>query len=67
MALADYMNITAMTTLSHTESPEDLADLIQYMYAEPSSSHWGALRAQDGHPAPYGTDQYFEIGNEIDT
>jgi alpha-N-arabinofuranosidase len=67
IALAEYMNITAMTTLSHTESPQDLADLVSYMYAEPTGSHWGALRAQDGHPEPYNTDQYFEIGNEIDT
>jgi hypothetical protein len=66
-ALAEFMNVTAMTTLSHTETPDDLADLVEYMYAEPSASHWGALRVADGHPLPYNTDQYFEIGNEIDT
>lgn len=65
--LAEYMNVTAMTTLGHTETPEDLADLVEYMYADPAASKWAALREADGHPAPYNTDQYYEIGNEINT
>ena len=65
--LAEYMNVTAIITVGHTERREDLADLVEYMYADPAASKWAALRVADGHPAPYSTDQYYEIGNEINT
>ena len=65
--LAERLNVTAMTTLGHTETPEDLADLVEYMFAQPVDSQWAALRVADGHAEPFNTDQYFEIGNEINT
>jgi len=50
-------------------SPEDLKPYIQdtmdaLEYAMgPASSHWGAERVKNGHPAPFKI-QYVEIGNE---
>ena len=40
----------------------DALDAIEYANG-PVSSEWGALRARNGHPAPFGL-RYVEIGNE---
>jgi alpha-L-arabinofuranosidase len=44
------------------ETPEDAADLVEYLNG-PATSEWGAKRAANGHPNPYGV-KYIEIGNE---
>lgn len=41
---------------------QDALDAIEYANG-PMTSHWGALRARNGHPAPFGL-RYVEIGNE---
>ncbi|HEU5397249.1 MAG TPA: carbohydrate binding domain-containing protein, partial [Verrucomicrobiae bacterium] len=41
---------------------QDALDLIQYANGDTNTT-WGALRAANGHPAPYNL-QYMEIGNE---
>jgi alpha-L-arabinofuranosidase len=41
---------------------QDALDEIQYAIG-PASSTWGALRAADGHPAPFDL-HYVEVGNE---
>jgi alpha-L-arabinofuranosidase len=41
---------------------QDALDAIEYANG-PTSSKWGALRAKNGHPAPFGL-KYLEIGNE---
>ncbi|HEU6448986.1 MAG TPA: alpha-L-arabinofuranosidase C-terminal domain-containing protein [Verrucomicrobiae bacterium] len=41
---------------------QDALDLIQYANGDTNTT-WGALRAANGHPAPYDL-QYMEIGNE---
>lgn len=41
---------------------QDALDMIQYANGDTSTT-WGALRAANGHPAPYNL-QYMEIGNE---
>jgi alpha-L-arabinofuranosidase len=41
---------------------QDALDLIQYANGD-TNTPWGALRAANGHPAPYGL-TYLEIGNE---
>jgi alpha-N-arabinofuranosidase len=46
------------------KKPEDAAAEVEYCNGSPQS-HWGALRAQNGHPEPYGV-KYWEIGNEVD-
>ncbi|MGQ0562125.1 MAG: alpha-L-arabinofuranosidase C-terminal domain-containing protein, partial [Gemmatimonadota bacterium] len=44
-------------------TPEEAAAWVEYVNG-PASSRYGALRAANGHPEPYGV-QYWEIGNEI--
>ena len=44
------------------ETPEDAADLVEYLNG-PATSVWGAKRAANGHPRPYHV-RYIEIGNE---
>ncbi|MDQ3622082.1 MAG: hypothetical protein M3463_06285, partial [Verrucomicrobiota bacterium] len=51
-------------------TPQDAADLVEYLNAPIGQNHnggtdWAAVRAQNGHPAPYGV-RYFEIANEAD-
>ena len=47
------------------ETPQDAGDLVEYLNG-PATSRWGAERAKNGHPAPYGV-RYIEIGNEETT
>src|SRR5258706_2054909 len=44
------------------ESPQDIADFIDYANA-PADTQWGRRRAADGHPAPYDL-RHLELGNE---
>lgn len=44
------------------ETPEDMADFMEYVNG-PASSPWGAKRAATGHPEPYRL-KYLELGNE---
>ncbi len=44
------------------ETPEDAADLVEYLNG-PATSVWGGKRAANGHPKPYHV-HYIEIGNE---
>jgi alpha-N-arabinofuranosidase len=44
-------------------TPGEVAAWVAYMNA-PKGTHWGDLRAANGHPAPYGV-HYWEIGNEL--
>lgn len=41
---------------------QDALDAVEYANG-PTNSVWGALRAKNGHPAPFGL-KYLEIGNE---
>lgn len=41
---------------------QDALDEIEYVTGD-TTTHWGAVRAKDGHPAPFPL-QYVEIGNE---
>lgn len=45
-------------------TPQDAADWVAYMNAS-TTNPWGARRAANGHPAPYGV-RHWEIGNELD-
>src|ERR1044072_29686 len=44
-------------------TPEDAAAWVEYCNG-PANSKYGAMRAANGHPEPYGV-KYWEIGNEI--
>jgi alpha-L-arabinofuranosidase len=51
--------------LNSTTTAEDAADFVQFVNAPDNGSWpWAALRAQYGHPAPYGV-HYWVIGNEV--
>lgn len=42
---------------------EDALDEIEFVTGDASTTHWGALRAKYGHPAPFPL-TYVEVGNE---
>ena len=42
---------------------KDALDEIEYVTGDAKTTKWGAIRAQNGHPAPFALD-YVEIGNE---
>ena len=48
---------------SRPATAEEAANWVEYVNGD-SSSQYGALRARDGHPEPFGV-TYWEIGNEI--
>lgn len=49
--------------VSFGDGPQGAAELVQYCNGS-SSSTMGALRAANGHPAPYAV-KYWQVGNEI--
>ncbi|MEU8824782.1 hypothetical protein [Streptomyces sp. NPDC048636] len=44
-------------------TPQEIADWVAYMNA-PQGTKWGKVRAENGHPEPYGV-RCWEIGNEL--
>jgi hypothetical protein len=59
---AEALGVQGIPTFNIDETPQDMADLVDYLEA-PTSNSWGARRAADGHPAPYQVKQ-IELGNE---
>lgn len=53
-----------LITLNYNETPADMADFVEYAWANESTA-WGARRVADGHPEPYRV-SIIEIGNEVD-
>jgi hypothetical protein len=60
--LCEAAGIPGIPDLDINESPEDMADFMDYLDGAPDSD-WGKKRAADGHPAPYRL-KYIELGNE---
>jgi alpha-L-arabinofuranosidase len=60
--LGEAMGVQAVPTLNIDETPQDMSDLMDYLFA-PVSTTWGAQRAADGHPQPYVINR-MELGNE---
>ena len=60
--MANALGVMPILTLAwDTNSAEDWADLVEYLYADDSTT-WGAIRIHnDSHPAPYIIDT-FELG-----
>ncbi|WP_448104205.1 beta-L-arabinofuranosidase domain-containing protein [Pedobacter panaciterrae] len=54
--------ITPCFAINIYETPEDAADMVEYLNGN-VNTEWGAKRAKNGHPKPYGV-KYIEIGNE---
>ncbi len=54
--------VLGIPALNSYETAQDMADFMEYLNGSATTA-WGAKRAADGHPAPYGV-KYVEIGNE---
>ena len=55
-------NMTPSFAINIYETPQDMADMVEYLNGD-QTTEWGAKRAKNGHPEPYGV-KYIEIGNE---
>ena len=60
--LCEAATFLPIVNLNLDESPQDLADFLEYANG-PAESPWGRRRAEAGHPAPYRL-KYVEVGNE---
>ena len=59
---AEAVGAEAIIGMSMDETAEDIRDFVEYVNG-PVTTKWGALRAQHGHPEPYGL-KYIEVDNE---
>ncbi|MCA9406038.1 MAG: hypothetical protein KC684_05835 [Candidatus Omnitrophica bacterium] len=71
LTVAREMGAESIITLSYfTGNAQTQADLVEYLNTPDDGSNpnggadWAAVRAENGHPEPYGV-RYFEIGNEV--
>lgn len=62
LQFAEAAGFTPSFAVNIDETAQDMADMIEYLNG-PVTSEWGARRAANGHPEPYGV-KYIEIGNE---
>jgi alpha-L-arabinofuranosidase len=62
LRLCEAAGCAAAFAINAEETPEDAADLADYLTA-PTTTYWGGRRAADGHPVPYHP-EFIEIGNE---
>lgn len=66
--ILDFLNfceaagIVGVPDFNMGESPQDMADFIEYVNG-PADSRWGKRRVADGHPEPYGL-KVLQLGNE---
>ncbi len=62
LRFCEAAGFTPAFAINIEESPEDMADMIEYLNGLVTSA-WGKKRAENGHPAPYNV-KYIGIGNE---
>lgn len=62
LQFAEAAHITPLFAINIEETPEDMADMVEYLNGDTTTIQ-GKQRAANGHPKPYGV-QYIEIGNE---
>jgi hypothetical protein len=60
--LCQAAGFLAIPAFNMDETPQDMADFVEYVNG-PASSVWGRRRAADGHPQPYHL-THMELGNE---
>jgi hypothetical protein len=60
--LCDAMGVPGTPTFNMDESPEDIADFIDYVNG-PATTIWGRKRNEGSHPAPYNL-KSIQLGNE---
>ena len=64
IALCRELNAVPMITTRFSEGgPEEAADWVEYCNGA-ASTRWGKVRAERGHPEPYGV-EYWYVGNEL--
>jgi len=59
---AEKMNCIYIPSISIDETPQDLADLVEFLSGDETTT-WGRRRVEEGHPAPYAW-KIIEYGNE---
>ena len=66
LAMCEEVGAEPILGLSaHRGSPEEAAQYVEFLNVPADDAHpWAKLRAERGHPAPYGV-KYFEYGNEV--
>lgn len=62
LMLGEAAGIDVVLGISKDEDPAGIKDMLEYTNGS-ATSQWGAIRAKDGHPAPYNL-KYIEISNE---
>ncbi|MCC2686053.1 MAG: alpha-L-arabinofuranosidase family protein [Paenibacillaceae bacterium] len=63
-ALMEQVGGTLVMTVPFNSSAQDAADLVEYMNAVNDGDHpWAALRADNGHPLPYGV-KYWTVAGD---
>jgi len=62
LKFCERTKITPCFAVNIYETPKDMADMVEYFNGGLNTA-WGAKRAANGHPKPYGV-KYIEIGNE---
>jgi alpha-L-arabinofuranosidase len=63
--LCHYVDAEPLICVRWTgKKPEDAAAEVEYCNGGPET-HWGALRARNGHPEPYHV-KFWQIANEVD-
>ncbi|MDR0938800.1 MAG: hypothetical protein LBN29_05515 [Mediterranea sp.] len=60
--VAEAFDAEKIIGLSMDETAEDISDFVEYMNGD-ATTEWGAIRARNGHPAPYGV-KYIQVDNE---
>ncbi|HEY4260873.1 MAG TPA: family 16 glycoside hydrolase [Schlesneria sp.] len=60
--LCDALEVPGTPTINMDESPEDMADFIDYVNG-PATTEWGRKRSESSHPAPYNL-KSIQLGNE---
>jgi alpha-L-arabinofuranosidase len=67
LAFCHMMGAEPLMNISdYAASPQDAADLVEYLNSPADAGHpWGKKRADNGHAAPYHL-RWFEMGNETD-
>lgn len=62
LQFCEVAGFKAAFAINTEETAQDVADMIEYLNGT-TDTPWGKLRAENGHPEPYGV-EYIEIGNE---
>ncbi|MFV0419796.1 MAG: family 16 glycoside hydrolase [Dysgonomonas sp.] len=62
LKFCEAAGFTASFAINIEETPEDMADMIEYLNGG-ATTEWGGKRAENGHPEPYNV-KYIGIGNE---